>query len=69
MTVESNLLDDLALVPLRDMVVFPHGVQPLFVGTTRSIAALDYAMAGDKQVFLVSKRESDTGQPDESDLY
>ena len=69
MTVESNLLDDLALVPLRDMVVFPHGVQPLFVGTTRSIAALDYAMAGDKQVFLVSKRESDTEQPDESDLY
>ena len=69
MTVESNLLDDLALVPLRDMVVFPHGVQPLFVGTTRSIAALDYAMAGDKHVFLVSKRESDTEQPNESDLY
>ena len=69
MTVESNLRNDLALVPLRDMVVFPHGVQPLFVGTTRSIAALEYAMAGDKQVFLVSKRDPDTEQPEESDLY
>ena len=69
MTVELNLLNDMAVVPLRDMVVFPHGVQPLFVGTTRSIAALEYAMAGDKQVFLVSKRDPETEQPKENDLY
>jgi ATP-dependent Lon protease len=69
MTVELNLLNDIAVVPLRDMVVFPHGVQPLFVGTTRSIAALEYAMAGDKQVFLVSKRDPETEQPKENDLY
>ena len=69
MTVELNLLSDIAVVPLRDMVVFPHGVQPLFVGTTRSIAALEYAMAGDKQVFLVSKRDPETEQPKENDLY
>ena len=69
MTVELNLLSDIAVVPLRDMVVFPHGVQPLFVGTTRSIVALEYAMAGDKQVFLVSKRDPETEQPKENDLY
>ncbi|MEC8833189.1 MAG: LON peptidase substrate-binding domain-containing protein, partial [Pseudomonadota bacterium] len=69
MTDESNLLEDIGVVPLRDMVVFPHGVQPLFVGTPRSIAALEYAMAGDKQVFLVSKRDPDTEQPKENDLY
>ena len=69
MTVELNLLNDMAVVPLRDMVVFPHGVQPLFVGTTRSIVALEYAMAGDKQVFLVSKRDPETEQPKENDLY
>ena len=55
MTVELNLLEDISVVPLRDMVVFPHGVQPLFVGTPRSIAALEFAMAGNKQVFLVTK--------------
>ncbi|HCP50038.1 MAG TPA: endopeptidase La, partial [Gammaproteobacteria bacterium] len=69
MTDESNLLEDIGVVPLRDMVVFPHGVQPLFVGTPRSIAALEYAMAGDKQVFLVSKRDPDTEQPKENDLF
>ena len=56
MTVDLNFLNDIAVVPLRDMVVFPHGVQPLFVGTTRSIVALETAMAGHKQVFLVSNR-------------
>ena len=69
MTVELNLLNDIAVVPLRDMVVFPHGVQPLFVGTTRSIVALETAMAGDKQVFLVSKRNPETERPKENDLY
>ena len=69
MTVELNLLNDMAVVPLRDMVVFPHGVQPLFVGTTRSIVALECVMAGDKQVFLVSKRDPETEQPKENDLY
>ena len=69
MTVELNLLEDISVVPLRDMVVFPHGVQPLFVGTPRSIAALEFAMAGNKQVFLVSKKDPDTEQPKENDLY
>ena len=48
--------DLLPVLPLRDMVVFPHGVHPLFVGTKRSIVALDSAMADDKQIFLVAKK-------------
>ena len=46
----------LPVLPLRDMVVFPHGVHPLFVGTKSSIVALDSAMADDKQIFLVAKK-------------
>ena len=49
----------LPVLPLRDMVVFPHGVHPLFVGTKSSIVALDSAMADDKQIFLVAKKESE----------
>ena len=42
--------DLLPVLPLRDMVVFPHGVHPLFVGTKRSIVALDSAMADDADI-------------------
>ncbi|MEM6708192.1 MAG: endopeptidase La [Pseudomonadota bacterium] len=59
----------LPLLPLRDMVVYPHGVHPLFVGTKRSIAALEGAMAGDKQILLVAKRDSEVEQPELGDLY
>jgi len=47
---ESNLLD-LPLLPLRDVVVFPHMVIPLFVGREKSIQALETAMNGNKQIF------------------
>ena len=59
----------LPVVPLRDMVVFPHGVHPLFVGTKSSIVALDSAMADDKQIFLVAKKESDKTDLEPADLY
>ena len=59
----------LPVLPLRDMVVFPHGVHPLFVGTKSSIVALDSAMADDKQIFLVAKRESDKADVGPDDLY
>jgi ATP-dependent Lon protease len=51
------------------MVVFPHGVHPLFVGTKSSIVALDSAMADDKQIFLVAKKESDKTDLEPADLY
>ena len=61
--------DLLPVLPLRDMVVFPHGVHPLFVGTKSSIVALDSAMADDKQIFLVAKKESDKADVGSDDLY
>lgn len=61
--------DLLPVLPLRDMVVFPHGVHPLFVGTKSSIVALDSAMADDKQIFLVAKKESDKAEVGPDDLY
>ena len=61
--------DLLPVLPLRDMVVFPHGVHPLFVGTKSSIVALDSAMADDKQIFLVAKKDSEKTELDAEDLY
>jgi ATP-dependent Lon protease len=51
------------------MVVYPHGVHPLFVGTESSIRALEQAMADDKQILLVAKRDADVEAPDQDDLY
>ena len=61
--------DLLPVLPLRDMVVFPHGVHPLFVGTKSSIIALDSAMADDKQIFLVAKKDSEKTDLGPDDLY
>ena len=66
---EENLVRQFPVLPLRDMVVFPHGVHPLFVGTETSIRALDAAMADDKQVMLVAKRDPDCENPGQSDLF
>ena len=62
-------LSSIPVVPLKEMVVYPHGVHPLFVGTERSIAALQSAMSGDKQVLLVAKRNADIEEPNQEDLY
>ena len=51
------------------MVVYPHGVHPLFVGTESSIRALDAAMADDKQILLVAKRDADVDIPPPTDLF
>jgi len=61
--------DWIPVLPLRDMVVYPHGVHPLFVGTESSIAALEAAMASDKQVLLVAKRDPDADAPRQKDLF
>ena len=61
--------DWIPVLPLRDMVVYPHGVHPLFVGTESSIAALEAAMATDKQVLLVAKRDPDNDEPRQKDLF
>ena len=60
---------EIPVLPLRDMVVFPHGVHPLFVGTESSIRALDEAMSLDKVIFLVAKKDAEKQITKENDLY
>jgi ATP-dependent Lon protease len=60
---------DLAVLPLRDVVVFPHMVIPLFVGREKSIRALDHAMESDKRILLVAQKSADVDDPTGSDLY
>ena len=60
--------DYLPLLPLRDVVVFPSMVIPLFVGRAKSIAALEEAMAQDKRVMLVAQKDASHDNPDASDL-
>ena len=57
------------VLPLRDVVVFPHMVIPLFVGREKSIRALDAAMEGDKRILLVAQVSPDTDDPAAADLY
>jgi len=57
------------VLPLRDVVVYPHMVIPLFVGRERSIDALDAAMRDSKQVLLVAQKEAEIDEPDFADLY
>ena len=59
----------LPVLPLRDVVVFPHMVIPLFVGRDKSIKALEQAMAGDKRILLVAQRSAETDDPAAADLY
>ena len=60
---------DLPVLPLRDVVVYPHMVIPLFVGRDRSIKALDIAMAADKQILLIAQKSPDVDDPGQADLY
>ena len=57
------------VLPLRDVVVYPHMVIPLFVGRERSIDALDAAMKENKQILLVAQKEAEVDEPDFTDLY
>ncbi len=59
----------LPLLPLRDVVVFPHMVVPLFVGREKSIKALEAAMRQDKQVILVAQKEAKHEDPHDEDIY
>ncbi len=60
---------ELPLLPLRDVVVYPHTVLPLFVGREKSIEALEQAMASDKQVLLVAQKNASEDDPTEEDIY
>ena len=60
---------NIPLLPLRDVVIFPSVVTPLFVGREKSITALQAAMAGDKQIMLVAQKSAQQDDPKLGDLY
>ncbi len=65
---ESQVIS-LPVLPLRDIVVFPHMIVPLFVGREKSIKALEAVMAEDKQIVLVTQTKADLEEPDADGLY
>ncbi|MEE2654093.1 MAG: endopeptidase La, partial [Pseudomonadota bacterium] len=60
---------ELPLLPLRDVVVYPHMVIPLFVGRDKSIRALELAMADNKEIILAAQKNPDVDEPSTEDLY
>ena len=60
---------DLPLLPLRDVVVFPHMVIPLFVGRAKSIKALETAMAADRRIMLVAQKAAAKDEPSAGDMF
>lgn len=59
----------LPVLPLRDIVVFPHMVVPLFVGREKSIKALEEVMRLEKRIFLLTQKEADTDEPSIDDIH
>src|SRR3989339_355421 len=60
---------EMPLLPLRDVVVFPHMIVPLFVGREKSIAALEAAMKDEKEIFMVAQKNAQKDEPSEEDIY
>src|SRR5215475_1775514 len=67
--VAAATLDALPVLPLRDVVVYPHMVIPLFVGRDKSMRALERAMEGERQILLVAQKSPDIDDPKISDLH
>jgi len=65
----SESICELAVLPLRDVVVYPHMVIPLFVGREKSIRALERAMEAGKQILLVAQKSAGDDDPKPADIY
>lgn len=68
-TPDSDIPDQLPLIPVRDIVVFPHMVLPLFVGRAMSIHAIETALAGNRMVLLATQKAHDTESPQPEDIF
>ncbi|MCA0404181.1 MAG: endopeptidase La [Proteobacteria bacterium] len=66
---QKEFISPLPVLPLRDVVVYPHMVIPLFVGREKSIKALEAAMVDSKQIFLVAQKKSSNDDPTSEDLF
>ena len=69
MTVERENRIEIPVLALRDVVVYPHMVIPLFVGREKSIRCLEAAMENEKQIFLVAQKDAGVDEPDADDIY
>ncbi|WP_152206931.1 endopeptidase La [Marinobacter changyiensis] len=67
--IPEESLKEYPMLPLRDVVVFPHMVVPLFVGREKSIQALEAAMEGSKEILLVAQRDAGTDEPGPKDVF
>ena len=65
----ENKKKPIAVLPLRDIVVFPHMIVPLFVGRERSVKALDAVMQDDKKILLITQKQPSEDDPKPDDLY
>ena len=65
----QHSLENMPILPLRDVVVYPHMVIPLFVGREKSIQALDKAMESGKQILLAAQKQADVDEPGADDIY
>ena len=68
---DQNIIstDSLPVLPLRDIVVFPHMIVPLFVGRDKSIRALEEAMAADKNILLVAQKDAQIDDPEPDEIH
>ena len=64
-----STLIELPLLPLRDVVVFPHMVIPLFVGRAKSIKALESAMSADRRIVLIAQKAAGKDEPSVEDMF
>src|SRR5271167_3427958 len=64
-----STINTLPVLPLRDIVVFPHMVVPLFVGREKSVRALEEVMKSDKQILLVTQKDRDDDDPAPKDIF
>ena len=65
----TDFKDSFCILPLRDIVVFPNMIVPLFVGRTKSIKALEFAEKNDKEIFLVAQKDANVDEPGQDDIY
>ena len=68
-TPESAGTTTFAVLPLRDIVVFPHMIVPLFVGRDKSVRALEHVMKDDSQILLVAQKNASQDDPGTDDIY
>ncbi|MEI8173731.1 MAG: endopeptidase La [Deltaproteobacteria bacterium] len=66
---EKEMIMSVPLLPLRDVVVFPHMIVPLFVGREKSIAALESAMKYEKGIFMAAQKSAQKDEPTENDIH